>query len=363
MKLRNFLDFAKNEARNMVLHILASAPASPAAGQVYYNSTSNHPEYHNGTTFKDLTDAEKLGGQDSTFHIARANHTGTQAASTISDFDTQVRTSRLDQMAAPTAIVSLNSQKISNLASGTNPNDAVNFTQLEQARQGVRAKAPVEVAASGNVTIANPGTDTFQGVVLVNGEAILLPNQTTATEKGIYVFNGSVVAMTRRDDADAFVEIDGGTEVFVQGGDNAYAGKLVRQLAELTSFAGQDWQVIGAGTTYSAGDGLTEAPAGQFNVGAGTGITSNTNDVAITTTLVPRMYSGLIGDNAATSITIAAATHGLGTGRKKIVQVFEESTGDEVIPDVNLEADGDVVIAFAIAPTTNQYRVNILGII
>ncbi len=37
--------------------------------------------------------------------LARANHTGTQLASTISNFDTQVRTSRLDQMAAPTASV------------------------------------------------------------------------------------------------------------------------------------------------------------------------------------------------------------------------------------------------------------------
>jgi hypothetical protein len=35
--------------------------------------------------------------------LARANHTGTQLAATVSDFDTQVRTSRLDQMAAPTA--------------------------------------------------------------------------------------------------------------------------------------------------------------------------------------------------------------------------------------------------------------------
>ncbi len=43
--------------------------------------------------------------------LARTNHTGTQTASTISDFDTQVRTSRLDQMAAPTGSVSLNSQK------------------------------------------------------------------------------------------------------------------------------------------------------------------------------------------------------------------------------------------------------------
>ena len=48
----------------------------------------------------------------STADRSRANHTGTQLASTISNFDSQVRTSRLDQMAAPTAPVSFNGQKI-----------------------------------------------------------------------------------------------------------------------------------------------------------------------------------------------------------------------------------------------------------
>ena len=62
--------------------------------------------------------------------LARANHTGTQTASTISDFDTQVRTSRLDQMAAPTASVSLNSQKITNLATPTANGDAVSLGYL-----------------------------------------------------------------------------------------------------------------------------------------------------------------------------------------------------------------------------------------
>jgi hypothetical protein len=56
--------------------------------------------------------------------LARANHTGTQLAATVSDFDTQVRTSRLDQMAAPTASVSLNSQKITSLATPTADGDA-----------------------------------------------------------------------------------------------------------------------------------------------------------------------------------------------------------------------------------------------
>jgi hypothetical protein len=56
--------------------------------------------------------------------LARANHTGTQLASTISDFNTQVRTSRLDQMAAPGADVSAATYKITNLGTPTSSTDA-----------------------------------------------------------------------------------------------------------------------------------------------------------------------------------------------------------------------------------------------
>ena len=56
--------------------------------------------------------------------LARANHTGTQLASTISNFDTQVRTSRLDQMAAPTASVSMNTNKLTSVVDPTLAQDA-----------------------------------------------------------------------------------------------------------------------------------------------------------------------------------------------------------------------------------------------
>ena len=56
--------------------------------------------------------------------LARANHTGTQLAATVSDFDTQVRTSRLDQMAAPTTDVSLNTHKLTSVTDPTLAQDA-----------------------------------------------------------------------------------------------------------------------------------------------------------------------------------------------------------------------------------------------
>lgn len=75
---------------------------------------------------------------------ARANHTGTQLASTISDFDTQVRTSRLDQMAAPTGSVSLNSQKLTNVADPTSNQDAVTLKYLTDQKAAANGIASLD---------------------------------------------------------------------------------------------------------------------------------------------------------------------------------------------------------------------------
>ena len=76
--------------------------------------------------------------------LARANHTGTQTASTVSDFDTQVRTSRLDQMAAPTASVALNAQKITGLADPTNAQDAVTLNYITTQKGAVNGLAELD---------------------------------------------------------------------------------------------------------------------------------------------------------------------------------------------------------------------------
>jgi len=74
--------------------------------------------------------------------LARANHTGTQLAATISDFDTQVRTSRLDQLAVPTSTVSVNSQKITNLDTPTASADAANKGYVDTQITNLIAAAP-----------------------------------------------------------------------------------------------------------------------------------------------------------------------------------------------------------------------------
>ncbi len=62
--------------------------------------------------------------------LARANHTGTQTSSTISDFVNTVKTVRLDEMAAPTAPVAMNAQKITGLTDPTSAQDAVTLNYI-----------------------------------------------------------------------------------------------------------------------------------------------------------------------------------------------------------------------------------------
>jgi len=111
----------------------------------------------------------------------------------ISDFDTGVRTNRLDQMAAPTGSVSLNSQTITNLSDPVNTQDAATKGFVEATSQGLDVKDSCVAATTGNITIStalNNG-DTLDGVTLSDGDRVLVKDQSTASQNGIYVVGSS----------------------------------------------------------------------------------------------------------------------------------------------------------------------------
>jgi hypothetical protein len=99
--------------------------------------------------------------------LARANHTGTQAASTISDFNTQVRTSRLDQMAVPTAAVSVNSQKITNLDTPTASADAANKGYVDTSISNLINGAPATLDTLDEIAAALADTANFSDTVVL----------------------------------------------------------------------------------------------------------------------------------------------------------------------------------------------------
>jgi hypothetical protein len=106
-------------------------------------------------------------GKLATDPLARANHTGTQTASTVSDFDTQVRTSRLDQMAAPSASVSLNSQKITSLATPTLDGDASTKAYVDTSIANLIDGAPSTLNTLNEIAAALADTANFSDTVVL----------------------------------------------------------------------------------------------------------------------------------------------------------------------------------------------------
>lgn len=97
-----------------------------------------------------------------------------------------------------------NAFKVIGLGVPSSANDATTKTyvdtQVAAAAKAADFKPPVRVASTANVTLATPGA-AIDGVTLTSGERVLLKNQTTASENGAYIFNGSAALMTRDTDS------------------------------------------------------------------------------------------------------------------------------------------------------------------
>ena len=94
---------------------------------------------------------------------------------------------------AQASALSLNSQKITNLAAPTSANDAATKQYVDQTSQGLDVKASVRVATTANITIAtalNVG-DAIDGVTLADGDRVLVKDQSTASQNGIYIAGAS----------------------------------------------------------------------------------------------------------------------------------------------------------------------------
>lgn len=419
------LDLNKNELRNARMHILGTAPSSPVTGQFYYDSDDDRGYIWNGSAWeavdndtaaelltKLLTvdgsgsglDADLLDGQSGAHYLARANHTGDQLASTISNFNTAVQTNRLDQMAAPTAAVSLNSQKITNLDTPTATGDAATKGYVDGLINGLDWKNSVRVATTAAGTLASDfeNGDTVDGVALVTGNRILIKNQAAPAENGIYVVAASG-APARAEDANTSAEVTAGMAVWVAegttNGDSAWA--ITTNDPITLGVTGLTFAQISGGAGVSGGDGLTltgsvldvnvdgssiEISSDALRVKAA-GITNAmlAGSIDLTSKVTGALpianggtnataapaaranlgavgkYSALIGDNSATTITIEQATHGLATDRTNMAIVMDATTGAQVLCDVVYEADGGVGFTFSVAPTSNQFRVVIIG--
>ena len=144
--------------------------------------------------------------------------------------------------------------------SGFGANSLVSKEYVDAVKVGLDFKDSVRVASTGNLTISGPGS-AIDGISLSSGDRVLLKNQSTGSENGIYVWNGAASALTRATDADADVEVTAGMFVFVEEGTaNADNGYVLTTDGTITvgSTALTFTQFSGAGQIV-AGDGLLKS--------------------------------------------------------------------------------------------------------
>lgn len=309
---------------------LDAATASNTASTIVMRDGSGN--FSAGTITANLTgtasNASQLGNQDPSYYLSRTNHTGTQLANTISDFDTQVRTNRLDQMAAPTANVSLNTNRITNLADPVDPGDAANKAYVDAARSGLDVKDSVRVATTANITLS--GTQTIDGVAVVAGNRVLVKNQSTASQNGIYVVAAG--AWTRAPDANTNEQVTSGMFTFVEEGTaNDNTGWVLATNNPITlGTTALEFVKFSSQGEILAGDGLTKAgntlsavgTANRITVsGSGIDIASNYAGQSTITTL------GTITTGTWQGTTIAANQGGTGQDSYAIGDIlFANST-------------------------------------
>lgn len=243
-------------------------------------------------------------------------------------------------------------QKISNLGDPTNAADAVTLSYLQAFIRGLRWKEPVRAASTGNVTLATPGAS-LDGVALAVNDRVLLKNQTTASQNGIYVWTGSAAALTRAQDADSGAELVGAAVTSLEGttnGDKVWVQTVDAITVDTTAV---NWAAVGgSGASYTAGNGL-QLTGSAFSVVVGNGLIVDGSGVRVDPAVVARKYSV----NAAAALT-TTVIHNLGTA--DVIPVFRDTaTGEIVQADYTVVDVNSGTATFASAPTTGGVRITI----
>ncbi|MFM7013147.1 MAG: hypothetical protein ACKO0Z_28085 [Betaproteobacteria bacterium] len=252
-----------------------------------------------------------------------------------------------------------NRKPIINAAPATANGEVVVFEQLNGALEGLGWKDNVRAATLSNITLSAPG-GTIDGVTLVSGDRVLIKNQTSVPENGIYIFNGAGSPMTRSTDASTFDELESAV-VTVDEGTNA--GTTWRQ----TQVNG----VIGTNNIVFTSFGTTPAQATETSTGVAEIATQAETDAGaddlrfvtplklFTWSLRMKQFATNIGDGSATSINVL---HNLNT--QNIQVEFTEAAGlkRNIITEYQIVSGTTITVLFDAPPALNSVHVVVQGL-
>lgn len=247
---------------------------------------------------------------------------------------------------------------VTGLANPSNASDAATKAYVDSAVEGLAWKDSARVSTQGNLDLSAPGS-TIDGITMASGDRILVRAQSTASENGIYIWNGASSAATRSLDANTAAELEQAVTTVEEG---TNAGVSYRQTAvNFTLGSGSvSWSVFG-----TAAGSASETSAGVAEIATQTETDAGTDDLRIVTPLklatspfAAKKYAANFGDGSSTSFNF---THNFGTRDVLVEVILNSGNYDTVLCDVQRTSTNQVTVVTSVAPASNAYRVLIRG--
>ena len=389
------LDLNKNELQNARVQNLGSAPSSPVEGQIYYDTGDDTIYFRNASAWVDIG-----GPGDITAVVAGTGLTGgaTSGSATLTLANTAVTAAGYG---SATQVGTFTVDAQGRLTAAANATIAVASTAVTDFTEAVQDVAGALVAgtanevnvayddAAGTLTIGQPDDVTIGGVLTVTGNLVVNGTTTTvnsttmsvddpivtlggdtapssddnkdrgvefryhtgsAAKVGYFGYDDSTGYFTYIPDATNTSEVFSGTQGTIStlayniGANTVLSGTtlgstiVTSSLTAVGTIATGTWEATDVAVAHG-GTGASTAAAARTNLGATTKVT------------------GTIGDGSATAI---AVTHSLGTD-DVLVEVYDASSKETVICDVDRTSTNAVTLTFASAPASNAYKVVIIG--
>ena len=389
------LDLGKNELQSARVQNLGSAPSSPVEGQIYYDTGDDTIYFRNASAWVDIG-----GPGDITAVVAGTGLTGgaTSGSATLTLANTAVTAAGYG---SATQVGTFTVDAQGRLTAAANATIAVASTAVTDFTEAVQDVAGALVAgtanevnvayddAAGTLTIGQPDDVTIGGVLTVTGNLVVNGTTTTvnsttmsvddpivtlggdtapssddnkdrgvefryhtgsAAKVGYFGYDDSTGYFTYIPDATNTSEVFSGTQGTISalayniGANAVLSGTtlgstiVTSSLTAVGTIATGTWEATDVAVAHG-GTGASTAAAARTNLGATTKVT------------------GTIGDGSATAI---AVTHSLGTD-DVLVEVYDASSKETVICDVDRTSTNAVTLTFASAPASNAYKVVIIG--
>lgn len=241
----------------------------------------------------------------------------------------------LSDLSAPTGDFSFAGYKLTNLADPVNIQDAATKNYVDSVAQGLDVKASVKCATTGNITLS--GTQTIDGVSVVAGDRVLVKNQTSSAQNGLYVVAAST--WSRAADADSWAELVSAFTFVEEGTTNGNTGWTCTADAggTLGTTAVAFVQFSGAGT-YLAGNGLSLTGSTFAVVADGSSLSVSSSGV--------RISASWTGQNTITTV----GTISTGTWQGSTIGVAYGGTGVATLTGL-VKGNGTSAFSAAVAGT------------